>query len=816
MNRLRNNLNKAGLSIMLILFALSVKGYEKETLSGCEEAAYGKKRVLNFAYVNEPGPEGPVNVLFATETPAGKSKRVGEVWTDCNGNGGYLAIPLEEMHANDQFIFKLISGEMEYVQVISRNRHGYWVTLYQGPRTTFRAGEFLPKLKPDITHLNFVVNSNHNFFRGSLPCRMELWHVGQGGSIPAMPPGSEEVSTADFDALLKKADEAFDRNYWDQKQGRPGMKPSNPKQESIDILKKAERIALQNNDPDKKYDMVKRLAEKYASYAKRVFAMSAKSDFVELAAKFLNRADDIRSAYPSQQDYKKKSKAYLKFAEGWRSVTKSALWGSHQYNKMYCDKISKSYYDKALQTDRKNAYLMRVVERINAPKKPVPPEIGQFEEIPPDTWNTAQDLMKQLNEGVLEQVSNVQENYLQIAETELGYSSGTVSIMRSGSKSWQVLPKNERTLIYIGDKIRTSKDAKGAYIYYASDNTKLNLRNDSEITFWSETKLLMERGGAYLEVNKRGEEFLVITPTCAVGVRGTALEVDIHPHKSTKTYLFSGVVEVRNNSGVEYVTPGNAVEANPDQGVMIHSAFDAAARKRKLWNTPEPENRDVISKHDRVRYSDYDHDHGRHDLDLNRSQVTFKTYSLNDNQLSQKINNDLNGHVTPVGLQMRGNNFDILYLNQDLFNISNWSMDWYDATSANEIKSGITSKMESGLMPIGFSSSNNRMYIFYAKGNITGQGWQLIESSQSLQQVAKDIEPYVSQDYLPVSISLYGQWYYTLLVRLPNSGFKTWAIQGYQSKKEMTDDIRKRAEHKQIPFGYLEEGGIHNVLFLGK
>lgn len=108
------------------------------------------------------------------------------------------------------------------------------------------------------------------------------------------------------------------------------------------------------------------------------------------------------------------------------------------------------------------------------------------------------------------------------------------------------------------------------------------------------------------------------------------------------------------------------------------------------------------------------------------------------------------------------------------------------------------------------------MYIFYAKGNITGQGWQLIESSQSLQQVAKDIEPYVSQDYLPVSISLYGQWYYTLLVRLPNSGFKTWAIQGYQSKKEMTDDIRKRAEHKQIPFGYLEEGGIHNVLFLGK
>jgi hypothetical protein len=645
---------------------------------------------------------------------------------------------------------------------------------------------------------------------------MELWHAGQGGTIPGNTPGSEDAdATADFDVLLKKADEAFNKNYWDQQPGKLSMQPENPKQESIDLLRKAERIALQSNDPDKKYDMVKRLAEKYASYAQRVFAMSAKSDFIELAAKFLNRADDIRTKYRNQQDYKKKSKAYLKFAEGWRSVTKSALWGSHQYNKMYCDKISKSYYDKALQTDRNNAYLMRLVEKVNAPKKPVPPEASKFEEIPPDTWNTAQDLMNQLKAGVLEQNTNVKENYLAVAEMELSYSSGTVSIMRSGSSSWSVLPKNERTLIYIGDKIKTDDDVTGAYVYYASDNTKLNLRNDSEITFWSETKLLMERGGAYLEVSKRGSEFLVIIPTCAVGIRGTALEVDIHPHKSTKTYLFSGFVEVRNNSGVEYVTPGNAVNANPDQGVMIPTTFDVVRRKR-LWDMPEPVNRNVNADYDNDQYSDYDHDHHRHDLDLNREQVTFKTYSLNDNQLSQKINNDVNGRVTPVGLQMRGSDFDIVYLNQNLFDIAEWAIDWYNATSAEEVRSGLTSKMESGFVPMGFSSSNNKMYILYAKGNITGKGWQLIESSQNLQQVAKDIEPYVSQDYLPVSISLYSQWYYTLLIRLPGSGFKTWAIQGYQAKKEMTDDIRKREQQKQIPFGYLEEGGVHNVLYLGK
>ncbi|MDZ7777237.1 MAG: hypothetical protein U5L09_17295 [Bacteroidales bacterium] len=73
---------------------------------------------------------------------ANQNNLVGEVWTDCNGNGGYLSIPLEEMHDNDQFIFKLISGEMEYVQVISRNKHGSWVTLYKGPRTSFAPENF--------------------------------------------------------------------------------------------------------------------------------------------------------------------------------------------------------------------------------------------------------------------------------------------------------------------------------------------------------------------------------------------------------------------------------------------------------------------------------------------------------------------------------------------------------------------------------------------------------------------------------------------------------------------------------------------------
>ena len=93
MNRLRNNFNKTGISIMMILLSFGVKGYEKEVSSRCMEEAFITERVLN---------------LTALQAPAGKNKRVGEVWTDCNGKGGYLSIPLEEMHDNDQFIFKLI------------------------------------------------------------------------------------------------------------------------------------------------------------------------------------------------------------------------------------------------------------------------------------------------------------------------------------------------------------------------------------------------------------------------------------------------------------------------------------------------------------------------------------------------------------------------------------------------------------------------------------------------------------------------------------------------------------------------------------
>jgi len=468
---------------------------------------------------------------------------------------------------------------------------------------------------------------------------------------------------------------------------------------------------------------------------------------------------------------------------------------------MYCDGISKSYYQKALQEDRSNVQLQRTITEINRPKKPVPPEAEELSKIQPETWNTAQNLMVQLNDGDVTTPPKKEENYMQVVDMILEYSSGSVHIKRSGADTWELAPK-ERVYIFVGDKIKTSHDISGAYLVYSSDNTKLMLKNNAEITFWGFDKLLISRGNAYLEVTKKGSEFLVITPTCAVGVRGTKFEVNVAENKETTTYLYEGVVEIRNNSEKSFLTSGQQLTAVNQDEDFKESRFNPTTRQAR-WKAPSP---------------DASHSETTGSATANNAQlrVHTETYQMSDATVGTKIGNTLQRGWTPVGLQTQNDPFDILYLNQDPFVITEWALDWYSATDGNAVSNGITSKMKNeGFFPMGLSSANNRLYVLYARGNMNGTAWQLIESSQNLQQVSKDIDPYIRQGYIPVGISTYSQWYYTLLVKVENSTFKSWAIQGYNSKQQMEADLNNRLNSNQIPFGYLEEQGIYNVLYVG-
>lgn len=191
----------------------------------------------------------------------------------------------------------------------------------------------------------------------------------------------------------------------------------------------------------------------------------------------------------------------------------------------------------------------------------------------------------------------------------------------------------------------------------------------------------------------------------------------------------------------------------------------------------------------------------------------FKTYSLNDNLLSQKLDKDMTTGKTPVGINVLSNTLKVMYLNQPLFDMQAWAINWYG--NAKEISAGITSKMQNeGFFPMGIASDNSKLYCLYIKGNTDATAWQLVESNQNLSEVTKNISPYLAQGYIPVGITLHGNVYYALLVKVTSTTAKNWEIQGYQGEYAMTKDINQKITQSKVPFGFLEKNGVFNVLYL--
>ncbi len=387
--------------------------------------------------------------------------------------------------------------------------------------------------------------------------------------------------------IIEQADASFDKKYWeDQSSSRVTMNATNPKQESLDIMRSAIPIIERAKYPENKGALYHLLAMKLINYSGRVFAYNAKQDFFQLAAELINKADQLITA----NRYLKEdlSDAYCTSGEIWRDMTRKAQWGNHAYNKMDCDRMVIQQYERAVRADPNNTKAKQILAQLKAPKKAVPEVVEKFEKIPDEYWNKAQEEMLRMeDERRIEELNREPEIYpMEVCEMTLTHSGGTVSIMRSGADDWMQVAESH-LLLFNGDKIKTSADATGVSITYTSDKTFLAIKNSAEVEIIDENSLMIRRGNAYVQVHKKGKKFLVITPTCAVGVRGTEFEVNVKPDKTAETYLYEGVVEIRNANDIGYLIPGKKMIAKKGEEQLVEEIFDSQERLTKDWTDLE-------------------------------------------------------------------------------------------------------------------------------------------------------------------------------------------------------------------------------------
>ncbi|MCF8233723.1 MAG: FecR family protein [Bacteroidales bacterium] len=426
---------------------------------------------------------------------------------------------------------------------------------------------------------------------------------------------------------------------------------------------------------------------------------------------------------------------YVDLAEVWRNMTKKALWGNHAYNKMDCDKKVIYYYEKALQTDPSYQKARTTLARLKAPKPPVPDAVKKLEPIPDQYWDEAQSAMQMVDQGELIQPLEEKGNFINVADVFINTDGkGRVWLRRSGTEDWAQITSSP-VVIYPFDAIKTSDEASGVSVTFASDKARLNIKSGSIVQF-DDNYLYIQRGDVYVQVRKEGEKFFVVTPSAGHGVRGTEFEVSVAPDKSTTTYLYSGLVEVRNQTNISYLTAGEKLVAKAGEEVMQRSAFNASQRKAANW--------EKLIREAETQQLPYKPPAGYDTPDKTRQpepamNAVWGSYSLNDQNVGTLIDRELSSGKTPVGLQVRGMDMQILYLDQDLFKMTAWAIDWY--ANADEIKNGITTKMQKeDYFPMGISSDNKNLYVLYIKGETNPIAWQLVESGQNLQEVAADIQ----------------------------------------------------------------------------
>ncbi|MCD4772252.1 MAG: hypothetical protein K8R41_02575 [Bacteroidales bacterium] len=184
--------------------------------------------------------------------------------------------------------------------------------------------------------------------------------------------------------------------------------------------------------------------------------------------------------------------------------------------------------------------------------------------------------------------------------------------------------------------------------------------------------------------------------------------------------------------------------------------------------------------------------------------------------IQNDITNAINSGKTPAGIYVSsGTEVVVYYIEGNPLGMTAWNLENYnDATS---LQNGINSSVEQGYFPMGISfTDQGNLYVLYIQSQVQATAWQLVESQLDLGAVSTDLQPWINQQYVPVGITVYNGMYYTLMSQIPDTKISNWTIEGYQDNNNVImQNVNAKINSGLLPFGYLKEGEVVNVLYVG-
>jgi len=184
--------------------------------------------------------------------------------------------------------------------------------------------------------------------------------------------------------------------------------------------------------------------------------------------------------------------------------------------------------------------------------------------------------------------------------------------------------------------------------------------------------------------------------------------------------------------------------------------------------------------------------------------------------IQNDINNAINSGKTPAGIYVSsGTEVVVYYIEGNPLGMTAWNLENYnDATS---LQNGITSYINQAYFPMGISfTDQGKLYVLFIKSQVIATDWQLVESQLDLNVVSTNMQPWLDQQYVPVGITIYNGMYYTLMTKIPDTKISNWTIEGYQDNiNEIKQNVNAKINSGLLPFGFLKEGELVNVLYVG-
>lgn len=190
--------------------------------------------------------------------------------------------------------------------------------------------------------------------------------------------------------------------------------------------------------------------------------------------------------------------------------------------------------------------------------------------------------------------------------------------------------------------------------------------------------------------------------------------------------------------------------------------------------------------------------------------------STNETVLQNDITTAVNSGKTPAGIYV-GDDGEVVvyYIDDNPLGMTAWNLEWYDGVET--LQDGINTNLEQGYFPMGISfTDNGKLYVLYIMSQLQATAWQLVESQLDLAYVSNDVQPYTNEKYIPVGITVFGGMYYTLMAQVLDSELVSWTIEGYENNNySIEQSVNNKVNSGLVPFGYLKEGEVVNVLYVG-